>query len=68
MIHVMIIKHAKFSYDSISLNCFPAHQPAATNFMYLQSTYTQHLQHLSNQRHIWNPVKQLQWNFFAEIL
>ena len=51
-----------------SLNCFHAHQPAATNSMPFQSVYTLHLQHLSNRRHIWIPVKHLWCSFFAEIV
>ena len=43
MIYVIIIKHAKFSYNSLSLNHFAAHQPAATNSMHLEYTYTPHL-------------------------
>ena len=67
MICVIIIKHAKFSYIlHLSLNCFPAHQPVATNSMHLQSTYNPYLQHLSERRHICNPVKHLQWSFFAD--
>ena len=50
-----------------SLKYFPVHQPAATNFMHLQSTYTPHLQHLSNQKPMWNPVKHLRWCFFCGI-
>ena len=50
------------------LNRFPVHQPAAFNSMHLQSTYTPHLQHLSNQRSISNHVE-YQWrSFFAEIV
>ena len=46
MIFVIIIKHAKFFAVRSSLNYFPAHQPAVTNSMHLQYTYTSHLQHL----------------------
>ena len=35
-----------------SLNYFPVHQPAATNFMHLQSTYTPHLQHIQSEAHM----------------
>ena len=49
-------------------NYFPADQPpAATNPMHLQSTYTAHLQHPSNQRRNSNLVEHLRWSFFAEI-
>ena len=52
-----------------SPNYFPVHQPAATNFMHLQSTYTPHLHYsTSNQRRIWNPVEHLPWSFIAEIV
>ena len=51
-----------------SLNYFPAHQPAATNSMHLQSSYTPYLQHLSNRRRIWNPMEYLRWSVFAEIV
>ena len=50
-------------------NYFPADQPpAATNPMHLQSTYTAHLQHPSNQRCNSNLVEHLWWSFFAEIV
>ena len=49
-----------------SLNYYHVHQPVATNSMHLQSTYTPYLQHLSNQRHIWNPFKHLQWSFLQK--
>ena len=35
-----------------SLNYFPVHQPAATNSMHLQSTYTPHLQHIQSEAHM----------------
>ena len=41
-------------------------QPVATNSMHLQSIYTPRLNHLSNQRSIWNPVKYLRWSIFAK--
>ena len=48
-----------------SFNYFPAHQSAATNSIHLQSTYTPHLQYLSNRRHIQSPVEHLRWSFFC---
>ena len=51
-----------------SLNYIPVHQSVAENSMHLQSTYTQYLQHLSNQRCIWSLVKHLWWSFFAKIV
>ena len=70
MIFVIIIKHQTSNsfIVQLDLNYFTAHQPAATNSMHLQSTYTLYLQHLSNCRHIWNPVEQLQWTFIAELV
>ena len=59
MIYVLVVKHAKFSH-------FPAHQLVATKSMLLESTYTTHLLHLSNWRHIWNPVEHLWWSLFEE--
>ena len=35
-----------------SLIYFPVHQPAATNSMHLQSTYTPHLQHIQSEAHL----------------
>ena len=35
-----------------SLNCFPAHQPVATNSMHFQFSYTPHLQHLQSEAHL----------------
>ena len=35
-----------------SLNYFPVHQPAATNSMHLQSTYTPHLQHIQSEANL----------------
>ena len=37
---------------SLSLNYFPVHQPAATNSMHLQSTYTPNLQHIQSGAHL----------------
>ena len=51
-----------------SFNYYPAHQPATTDSMHLQSAYTPCLQYLSNRRRIWNPVEQLRLSFFAEIV
>ena len=50
-----------------SLNYFPVHQFAASNFMHLKATYTLHLQHLFNRRRMWNPIKHL-LEPFAEIV
>ena len=50
-----------------SSNQFLVHQPATANSLHLQSTYTPHLQDLSNWRSIQNPVKHLWGSFFAEI-
>ena len=36
----------------LSLNCFPVHQPVATNSMHLQSSSTPHLQHLQSEVHL----------------
>ena len=66
MIYVIIIKHAEFSYSLIESELLLTHQPAAVNFMHLQSIHTPYLQHLSNWRRIWNPAKHLWWSFFVE--
>ena len=52
------------SSTTLSFNYFPAHQPAATNSIYLQCTYTTSLQELSSQRCIWNLVEHLWWSFY----
>ena len=48
------LNHHKKIFLSVwsSLNYFPVHQPAATNFMRLQSTYTPHLQHIQSEAHM----------------
>ena len=51
-----------------SFNYLSAHHTVPTSSMYLQSTYTPHLQQLSNRNRIWNPVEHLQQSFFAEIV
>ena len=51
----------------LSLNCFPIYQPAATDSMHVQSTYTPHLKHIQSEAHLeysWTSVVEV---FFANI-
>ena len=63
-----MIKHAKFSYSLIDSQLLPHAPDCGYNSMFLQSTYTPYLQHLSNWRWIWSPVEHQWWSFFVGIV
>ena len=50
-IHAEFLNHCKKRFLLVwsSLNYFPVHQPAATNSLHLQSTYTPHLQPIQSE-------------------